>query len=111
MILSKRQKIRINIIAKIRGNDYNPNNGPIQSEDLASRLGVPKRQLEQDLQKMVRAGILIGIRGPAGGYSLAKTQITLLEALLIPYGKAKAEPTHGDSIESHIQDVFNRLYV
>jgi Rrf2 family protein len=33
---------------------------------------VPQRYLEQVMQQLVRAGILKGVRGPRGGYRLAK---------------------------------------
>jgi Rrf2 family iron-sulfur cluster assembly transcriptional regulator len=47
---------------------------PIQSQDIATRLGLPKRYLEQVMQQLVRAGILKGVRGPRGGYRLAREQ-------------------------------------
>lgn len=45
---------------------------PVQSHDIAERMGLPRRYLEQVLQQLVRAGILRGIRGPKGGYRLAR---------------------------------------
>jgi len=45
---------------------------PVQSQDIAQRLGLPKRYLEQVMQQLVRAGILKGVRGPRGGYGLAR---------------------------------------
>jgi Rrf2 family transcriptional regulator, iron-sulfur cluster assembly transcription factor len=50
---------------------YNASNGPINSRDIADRQGLPPRYLEQLMQRLVRAGILRGIRGPHGGYVLA----------------------------------------
>src|SRR4051812_50078221 len=44
---------------------------PVQSQDIARRLGLPRRYLEQVLQQLVRAGVLKGVRGPRGGYRLA----------------------------------------
>jgi len=38
----------------------------------AEREGVPRRYLEQVLQQLVRADILRGVRGPRGGYRLAR---------------------------------------
>ena len=46
--------------------------GPVQNEAIANRQGIPKRYLEQTLQILVKSKILIGSRGPKGGYSLAK---------------------------------------
>jgi Rrf2 family iron-sulfur cluster assembly transcriptional regulator len=45
---------------------------PISSKDLSQQLGFPVRYLEQLMQKLVRDSILRGIRGPKGGYVLAK---------------------------------------
>ena len=45
---------------------------PVQNEAIAKRQGIPKRYLEQTLQLLVKNKILIGARGPKGGYSLAK---------------------------------------
>src|SRR5690606_28064687 len=36
------------------------------------RQGIPRRYLEQVLQQLVRAEILAGVRGPRGGYRLAR---------------------------------------
>ena len=45
---------------------------PVQSRDITQRQGIPQRYLEQVLQRLVRANILKGVRGPRGGYSLAR---------------------------------------
>ena len=45
---------------------------PISAKTLATRHGLPPRHLEPVLQSMVRDGILKGIRGPYGGYELAR---------------------------------------
>ena len=54
---------------------------PVRSRDLAKWQGLPHRYLEQVMQKLVNAGILRGIRGPNGGYILARERrrITLGE--------------------------------
>lgn len=41
-------------------------------QDICHKVGVAGRYLEQVMQKLVHAGILRGIRGPQGGYVLAK---------------------------------------
>ncbi len=51
---------------------YNASSGAISSRDIAARQGLPPRYLEGLMQKLVHAGILRGIRGPKGGYVLAK---------------------------------------
>jgi Rrf2 family protein len=45
---------------------------PISAKTLATRHGLPSRHLESVLQSLVREGILKGIRGPHGGYELAR---------------------------------------
>ncbi|HEX3937696.1 MAG TPA: Rrf2 family transcriptional regulator [Xanthobacteraceae bacterium] len=45
---------------------------PISAKILAARHGLPPRHLEPVLQALVRCGILRGIRGPRGGYELAR---------------------------------------
>ncbi len=45
---------------------------PVQNIEIAKRQGIPKRYLEQTLQNLVKNNILIGSRGPKGGYRLAK---------------------------------------
>ena len=54
---------------------------PVQSSELTERQGIPRRYLEQVLQRLVRANILVGVRGPRGGYRLARERrrITLGE--------------------------------
>lgn len=51
---------------------YNARPDPVQSRDVTARLGIPQRYLEQVLQQLVRAGLLKGVRGPRGGYALAR---------------------------------------
>lgn len=45
---------------------------PVSAKALASRHALPPRHLEPVLQALVRDGILKGIRGPHGGYTLAR---------------------------------------
>jgi Rrf2 family iron-sulfur cluster assembly transcriptional regulator len=45
---------------------------PISAKTLAARHGLPPRHLEPILQALVRCGILKGVRGPHGGYELAR---------------------------------------
>src|SRR5271155_2951392 len=49
---------------------YNGGAAPVRSGEIASRQGIPRRYLEPVLQELVRANVLIGIRGPSGGYRL-----------------------------------------
>ena len=60
---------------------YNSGAQPVQSREINSRQGIPRRYLEPVLQQLVRAGVLDGVRGPRGGYRLARERrkITLAE--------------------------------
>jgi Rrf2 family protein len=51
---------------------YHARPAPIAAKSLAARHGLPPRHLETLLQVLVRAGILKGVRGPRGGYELAR---------------------------------------
>lgn len=51
---------------------YHAGPEPVQSREITRRQGIPQRYLEQALQHLVRDNILIGVRGPRGGYRLAK---------------------------------------
>jgi Rrf2 family protein len=51
---------------------YNAADGPVQSKDIAARQDIPRRYLEQVMQRLVKAGVLRGVRGPRGGYRLAR---------------------------------------
>jgi Rrf2 family protein len=51
---------------------YHAGGEPVQSREITRRQGIPKRYLEQTLQQLVRAGLLTGVRGPHGGYRLAR---------------------------------------
>jgi len=51
---------------------YHAGGEPVQSREITRRQGIPRRYLEQTLQQLVRAGVLVGVRGPRGGYRLAR---------------------------------------
>jgi Rrf2 family transcriptional regulator, iron-sulfur cluster assembly transcription factor len=56
---------------------------PISAKTLATRHGLPPRHFETVLQSLVRDGILKGVRGPRGGYELARerAQVTANDIL------------------------------
>ena len=51
---------------------YNAGETPVRSGEITERQGIPPRYLEPVLQQLVRAGVLIGVRGPRGGYRLGR---------------------------------------
>ncbi|HZL40846.1 MAG TPA: Rrf2 family transcriptional regulator [Pseudolabrys sp.] len=50
----------------------NARSRPVSAKALAARHKLPPRHLEPVLQALVREGILRGVRGPHGGYELAR---------------------------------------
>jgi Rrf2 family iron-sulfur cluster assembly transcriptional regulator len=67
--LSKKLLFAIEAVLDIA---YNAGSQPVQSREITYRQGIPRRYLEQVLQQLVRAEILVGVRGPKGGYRLAR---------------------------------------
>ena len=67
--LSKKALLALEAVVDIA---YNARPEPVQSKELTQRPGIPQRYLEQVMQQLVRAGILRGVRGPRGGYRLAR---------------------------------------
>jgi len=67
--LSKKLLFAIEAVVDIA---YNAGSLPVQSSEITKRQGIPRRYLEQVLQQLVRAGVLTGVRGPRGGYRLAR---------------------------------------
>lgn len=57
--------------------------GPVQSDEIAKRQGIPGNYLNQLLITMRRARLIESLRGPQGGHMLARApeEITLLEIL------------------------------
>ena len=52
----------------------NSESRPVSAKALAARQGLPPRHLEPVLQALVHHKILRGLRGPHGGYELARSQ-------------------------------------
>lgn len=74
---------------------FNSRPDPVQSKDITRRLGIPQRYLEQVLQQLVREGVLKGVRGPRGGYTLARERrrITVAEIVrVVDAADEEAEP-------------------
>lgn len=72
---------------------YNARPDPVQSRDITERLGIPQRYLEQVMQQLVHEGVLKGVRGPRGGYALARERrrITVGEIVRIVDALDRAE--------------------
>jgi len=74
---------------------------PVSARHLAQRHHLPARHLEPVLQALVHAGIFKGLRGPRGGYQLARERkrITVADILQAAGGVAdEGDPPTGSRI-------------
>jgi Rrf2 family iron-sulfur cluster assembly transcriptional regulator len=70
----------------------NARDRPVSARKLAARHNLPSRHLEPVLQALVHEGIFIGIRGPHGGYQLARERKRISVAdILRAAGTVEAE--------------------
>ena len=67
--LSKKTVLALEAVVDIA---YNARPEPVQAKEITERQGIPQRYLEQVMQHLVRECILKGVRGPRGGYRLAR---------------------------------------
>src|SRR5438105_2114192 len=68
---------------------------PVAAKSLANRRRLPPRHLEPVLQALVRQGILKGIRGPRGGYELARDQSRITADEILRAAGTVEEPGEG----------------
>jgi Rrf2 family iron-sulfur cluster assembly transcriptional regulator len=69
IMLSRRSLLAIAAVVDIA---LHARPSPVAAKHLAARHNLPPRHLETMLQALVRAGILKGVRGPRGGYEIAR---------------------------------------
>ena len=67
--------------------------GLLQTSEICKRHGIPERYLEQMLTALRKAGLLKSIRGPRGGFQLARPpeQITVAEIEACLEGESRYE--------------------
>jgi Rrf2 family transcriptional regulator, iron-sulfur cluster assembly transcription factor len=85
---------------------------PVSSRDIAAQQDLQPRYLEQMLQKLVKSGILRGVRGPSGGYLLAreKRKITLSDIyLVVRESDLPIEPAPGSLGDTVISPIWRNL--
>jgi Rrf2 family protein len=61
-------------VAAVTDVALNARNGPVSGKALTKHHHLPSRHLEPELQALAREGILKAVRGPHGGYVLAREQ-------------------------------------
>jgi Rrf2 family transcriptional regulator, iron-sulfur cluster assembly transcription factor len=79
--------------------------GAVSAVDVADRLQLPRRHLEPVLQALVREGILVGMRGPRGGYKLAKAR----DAISVYVSLRQPKPLSQRSQARSFPDCWARL--
>jgi Rrf2 family iron-sulfur cluster assembly transcriptional regulator len=101
---------------------YNGAGGLVQIRVVGERQGIPARYLEQIFQRLRRAELIVGKRGPGGGYTLARppAEINLrhvVEAVEGPLGEDErwgaeagdAKPNRPDFLWPEITAGFARV--
>ncbi|MDP6473434.1 MAG: Rrf2 family transcriptional regulator [Alphaproteobacteria bacterium] len=95
---------------------YNGGSEPVRSREIAKRQGVPHRYLEQVMQRLVHAGVLRGVRGPRGGYLLARERrrITLGQIARVVRELENLDQEEGEAAASEfadqvLQPIWNEL--
>jgi Rrf2 family protein len=83
---------------------YHAGGEPVQSREITRRQGIPRRYLEQTLQQLVRSGVLSGVRGPRGGYRLARERrrISVGEIVRVVQALEVADETPDDLPSSEL---------
>jgi Rrf2 family protein len=73
---------------------------PVSARKLAARHNLPPRHLEPVLQALVHEGIFHGVRGPRGGYELARERqrITVADILRVAASEDEASSAKGSRI-------------
>ncbi len=91
---------------------YNLNGGPAQVRQIAKRQRIPQRFLEQIFAKLRQAGVVVGKRGPRGGYSLAKEakEIQLEEVMRALRPKLQEDDkTNAPALANLIDSVWSEI--
>jgi Rrf2 family protein len=73
---------------------------PVSARKLAARHNLPPRHLEPVLQALVHEGIFNGVRGPRGGYELARERqrISIADVLRVAGNDDEASGAKGSRI-------------
>jgi len=80
MILSQTAVYSLNAVLHLA---EAPPGEPVRVEDMAAALDVPRNYLSKVLHVLAREGLLTSVRGPRGGFSLARDPADILLADVI----------------------------
>ncbi len=98
ILLSRRSMLGIAAVVDIA---IHGRAGPVAAKLLAARHSLPPRHLETLLQALVRHGILKGVRGPRGGYELAKERRKVTAGDVVRAAMASQAEEEVDQPEPH----------
>ena len=73
---------------------YNAQGGAVQVRVIGERQGIPGRYLEQIFRRLRQADLVLGKRGPGGGYRLSRSPATIT---LLQVVEAVEGPLHRES--------------
>lgn len=65
--------------------------GPVPAEAIAEALGAPRNYLSKTLHALAKRGVVVGVRGPSGGFRLAVDPAELPVARIVDAFDASAE--------------------
>jgi Rrf2 family iron-sulfur cluster assembly transcriptional regulator len=90
-LLARRRVLAIAAVVDVA---LHSSRGPVAAKDLTARHKLPPRHLETLLHGLAQANILTGVRGPRGGYKLARERqrITVGEIVRIAASLSIANP-------------------
>jgi Rrf2 family iron-sulfur cluster assembly transcriptional regulator len=77
---------------------FNGRPEPVQAKEITARQGVPQRYLEQVMQQLVHAGVLKGVRGPRGGYRLAKERRRITVGEVVRIAESLEDGEEGEAV-------------
>ena len=77
---------------------------PVRSSEIAARIGRPQRYLERAMQQLASAGILKGVRGPKGGYMLARERRRIPVGEILRSVAASQTPDGGRAKNKNAKD-------
>jgi len=96
---SKKTKLALEAVLDIA---YNARPEPVQAKEITRRQGIPQRYLEQVMQHLVHAGILKGVRGPRGGYTLALERRRITVAYIVKVVRELDDEESDGNERSHL---------
>jgi len=111
--MSRKMRFALEAVVDIA---YNARAGPVQSKEITQRQGIPQRYLEQVMQHLVKAGVLKGVRGPRGGYHLARErrritvgEVVRIVAWLESNGRGDGQETRSPLGAQVVQPILDEL--